>query len=229
MPPEVPIEDINPAEYRIRTAGGHLHLGSNEANLKKWMKDNIVKTIKMFDYLVGNTCVLLDRDEGQIERRKTYGRAGEYRVQPWGLEYRTLSNFWLRCYQLMSFVMGLSREAFCLVKQGHEERFFKAVDMEDIVLAINTNNFELAMNNFMKLVPIIQEIVPKSENQFPINGDFMDDFLWFVDKGIDFFFTVPIMTHWLNLREGHGIGWENFIIYQIRPMRIGRTKETIYQ
>jgi hypothetical protein len=101
--------------------------------------------------------------------------------------------------------------------------------MEDIVLAINTNNFELAMHNFMKLQPVIREIVPKSKNQFPINGDFMDDFLWFVDKGIDYFFTVPIMTHWLNLREGHGIGWENFIIYQIRPMRIGRTKETIYQ
>lgn len=230
MPPEVPIEDINPAEYRIRTAGGHLHLGSNDRNLTKWMKDNIVRTIKMCDYIVGNTCVLLDRDEGQTERRKTYGRAGEYRIQDWGLEYRTLSNFWLRSYQLMSFVMGLARETLCLTKQGHDERFFKAVDMNDIVLAINTNDFDLAMHNFQKFVPLFKEIVPASENQFPINGNDMDDFLWVVDKGIEAIFTVPIMKHWVNLREGHGIGWENFLHYEIKPQRLGKKViERIYQ
>lgn len=222
MPPEIPIEDINPAEYRIRSAGGHVHIGSIDKILIKWIQDNIVKTIKMFDYIVGNTCVLLDRDKGQIERRKTYGRAGEYRIQPWGLEYRTLSNFWLRSYQLMSFVLGLARETLCLTKQGHEDRFFKVVDMNNIVKAINTNDFDLAMKNFQTFIPLFQEIVPNSEGQFPINGGDIDDFLYVVEKGIDVLFPIPIMEHWLSLREGHGIGWENFLHYQIKQMRTGK-------
>jgi hypothetical protein len=221
LPPEIPIEDINPNEYRIRTAGGHIHIGAKDVTIHALLHGNIVKTIKMMDYLVGNTCVLLDRDISQIERRKTYGRAGEYRKQPWGLEYRTLSNFWLKSYQLMSFVLGLARETVSIVKQEHEEKFFKAVSVQDIILAINTNDFDLALYNFKQFIPIITELVPDSQEQFPLNGKDMDDFLWFVDKGIDYFFTTEPMKHWLNLKEGHGIGWENFIQYQVRPERTG--------
>jgi hypothetical protein len=69
--------------------------------------------------LVGNTCVLLDRDPRAAERRQIYGRAGEYRLPDHGLEYRTLSNFWLRAYPLFSLVMGLSRLAVSVVYSSY--------------------------------------------------------------------------------------------------------------
>ena len=100
-------------DFRTRSAGGHIHLGVHHnlgvdlLKLPKWDE----RLVALLDILVGNTCVLIDRDPMAAERRKTYGRAGEYRLPTFGLEYRVLSNFWLRAYPLMSFVTGMSRLA----------------------------------------------------------------------------------------------------------------------
>lgn len=112
--------------FRQRSAGGHIHLGFPHDGLFSMCQsghrdrpatNNLnpqdrLELIPILDILVGNTCVLLDRDPSAAERRKNYGRAGEYRLPKHGLEYRTLSNFWLRSYPLMSFVTGLARMAF---------------------------------------------------------------------------------------------------------------------
>ncbi len=96
---------VNAATYMKRAAGGHIHIGGLGAEI---MKDRS-RLVPILDILLGNTCVMIDRDPGAAERRLHYGRAGEYREPVHGLEYRTLSNFWLRSYQLMSFVTGVAR------------------------------------------------------------------------------------------------------------------------
>jgi hypothetical protein len=98
--------NIDAAKVTSRSAGGHIHLG-----LDNHIKSHAAAIVDLLDILVGNTCVLIDRDPNAPERRKLYGRAGEYRLPAHGLEYRTLSNFWLRHYVLMSFVMGAARYA----------------------------------------------------------------------------------------------------------------------
>jgi hypothetical protein len=97
---------VTKANENLRSAGGHIHLG-----LHKPLMEHRERLPFLMDVIVGNTCVLIDRNPLAAERRTLYGRAGEYRIQPHGLEYRTLSNFWLRSYQLMSLVMGLSKLA----------------------------------------------------------------------------------------------------------------------
>lgn len=104
---------VDPQEYRIRAAGGHLHFDLQNGEHQSLMKDR-TSFVPVLDVLVGNTCVLLDRHPLIAERRKVYGRAGEYRLPKHGLEYRTLSNFWLTNYRLMSFVFGMSRLAYNL-------------------------------------------------------------------------------------------------------------------
>jgi hypothetical protein len=71
-----------PHEY-MRSAGGHIHVET-----KKKPQD----VVKMMDMYLSVPAVLMDRG---IERKKLYGAAGAYRPKPYGVEYRSLSNFWI--------------------------------------------------------------------------------------------------------------------------------------
>jgi len=75
------------ADLTFRTAGGHVHIGLEDKD--PW---NILRTIRNMDKFVGVWSVLVDEDN---KRRKLYGKAGAFRPQPHGCEYRTLSNFWI--------------------------------------------------------------------------------------------------------------------------------------
>ena len=61
------------------------------------------------DLFLGCPSIILDKDN---KRRELYGKAGAYRNKPYGVEYRTLSNFWLTSSKLMQWVY--KRTAFAL-------------------------------------------------------------------------------------------------------------------
>lgn len=221
--------NVDPAEYLYRCAGGHIHLGIADADygqktkvtLNKILKERHEKLVKLMDIIVGNTCVLLDRDPGNVERRKVYGRAGEYRTPPHGVEYRTLSNFWLRGYPLMSFVMGLARFAVNIMANGdkHYNAVVKLVNSDDIRKAINENDFELAYKNFLKIEKVILEMAGSDNGgyaQFPLNKGNIDEFKYVVKVGIDEFFKKEdAMKHWTI---GRTYGWERWLEYIIKPI-----------
>lgn len=71
----------------LRSAGGHIHIGS------QLVTKNREAVVKAMDYLVGLPSVLREPD---TKRRELYGKAGSYRPKPYGLEYRTPSNFWIK-------------------------------------------------------------------------------------------------------------------------------------
>ena len=77
----------------LRTAGGHIHIGYDDHNTDRNL--DIVQTL---DVLLGVPSVLMD---GDTRRRSMYGKPGAYRPKPYGVEYRVLSNFWLRSEELM--------------------------------------------------------------------------------------------------------------------------------
>lgn len=82
----------NPA---LRSAGGHIHIGLQMSRMDKIMVG------RLLDATVGLWSVCIDDD---VHRRQLYGKAGAIRFKPYGLEYRTLSNFWLRGRDLMEAV-----------------------------------------------------------------------------------------------------------------------------
>lgn len=188
---------IDPTTHRYRSAGGHLHIGNGGSPFIRKVLNDATRVIQMMDILVGNTCVLIDRDPGNIERRKVYGRAGEFRIPPHGVEYRTLSNFWLRSYQLMSLVMGLARHAVIIVANDMDGKFVEKVNMEDIAKAINTNDFALALRNFKRILPLLMEITPITED-YPINPGNINHFKYFVKKGLDHWFKEDPLEHWCD-------------------------------
>jgi hypothetical protein len=239
---------VDPKKYLKRSAGGHSHLGNAYINYitdKRYSEngeyDEYIKAAKrieqalkkspdimvsVLDIIVGNTCVLLDRAEGNKERRENYGRAGEYRLKPYGIEYRSLSNFWLRSYQLMSFVTGLCRFAVHLVSESTPENdyikaLFDAVSREDIVKAINENDEKLAMANFKKIAHIFMEATDEFSGSdfYPIRKATIEQFYHFVlriqQKGLPYWFPDEPVDHWCGYYDTRG-GWEHFCNHAIR-------------
>lgn len=70
----------------VRGAGGHIHIGYD----KTAIPENVL--VRLLDLCV---CLPFLRYDHQGERRKWWGLPGIHRPKPYGVEYRTLSNFWL--------------------------------------------------------------------------------------------------------------------------------------
>ena len=72
---------------KARAAGGHIHIGCAINDLPAQLLHKLVKTL---DLTV--TLPMVCREDEK--RRELYGKAGAFRVKPYGLEYRTPSNAW---------------------------------------------------------------------------------------------------------------------------------------
>lgn len=99
-------ENDKPSAYtNLRTAGGHVHVGfavdpdDNEARFA---------VVQLMDVYLGIPSVLMD---GDTERRSMYGQAGACRLKPYGVEYRTLSNFWLKSDEYIEWVYNQTKRA----------------------------------------------------------------------------------------------------------------------
>lgn len=99
------------ANRNLRSAGGHVHFGSKEIGLDPWQVGRAA------DLFLGVPSVEMDPD---TQRRELYGKAGAVRIKPYGVEYRTLSNFWLKSEDLMKWVWEQSQRAVEFVRSGNE-------------------------------------------------------------------------------------------------------------
>lgn len=87
-----------PAIPTMRCAGGHIHVGwTDNAELDDPQHImNCRDLVKQLDWYIGGWSIKQDPDP---IRRSLYGNAGACRYKPYGVEYRTLSNFWLKSHQ----------------------------------------------------------------------------------------------------------------------------------
>lgn len=167
--------------------------------------------VPVLDIILGNTCVMIDRNPANAERRKNYGKAGEYRLPTYGLEYRTLSNFWLRGRPLFSLVFGLARQAVNMVvydnQTGHVEHLMSLVDMADITKAINENDMDLAVKNWNKIEKFMLDITDdkNSYGHYPITNYTIKGFHKLIDNGIDHYFKQDPLDAWLRPNEKAGL------------------------
>lgn len=220
------------SKYYSRSAGGHIHIGHSGNLTAQKVLASPDLTVPILDIIVGNICVLIDRDPGNIERRKNYGRAGEYRLPKHGLEYRTLSNFWLRSYQTMSFVLALVRFAVCVAASEEASSGLLAlVDIEKITRAINENDAVLAKENFDSIKDYLASISTDYpvENKFPLQSEHMEHFEYFASKGLDHWFKEDIMEHWVKHQYRVSNGWEQFatnVVAKQMPSRIVKLAAT---
>jgi len=101
----------------MRTAAGHVHIGwtsgedpSNPDHLAR-----CEAVVKQMDFYLGLPSLLYDAD---TRRRGMYGCGGAYRPKPYGVEYRTLSNAWLKSHALIAWVFRATKAGVLSIMEG---------------------------------------------------------------------------------------------------------------
>lgn len=117
----------------LRSAGGHIHVGSNLA-----IADPI-NTIRAMDLFLGVPSTQLDT--GTL-RRELYGKAGAFRFKNYGVEYRTLSNFWIFSDNLIQWAYQGTRRALDFIHSGKEIPEEHGNLIQDCINNNNNNAYE---------------------------------------------------------------------------------------
>lgn len=118
----------------IRSCGGHIHLGFKPKDLEE-----VKQVVKCMDLFLGIPSVIMDQGE---ERKKLYGKAGCFRLTTYGLEYRTLSNFWIFSPKHIRWAFQQSDRA----QKQAKKMIFDEKLADRIINTINKNNRSEAHN-----------------------------------------------------------------------------------
>lgn len=102
----------------FRTGAGHVHLGWCDIKDPYIVEHfrSCARVVKELDFFLGLASFDWDTDG---ERRQLYGKAGAFRPKLYGVEYRVLSNAWIRSPDLVGRVYALTTKAFAS-SGGHE-------------------------------------------------------------------------------------------------------------
>lgn len=148
--------NVNPpakAEDRVRCAGGHLHLGWTEdadQTDPDYFKASI-DLVRQLDWYLGAWSVLQDDD---VVRRSMYGKAGSMRFKPYGVEYRTLSNFWLSKSSYLLQVWNRMCQAIEKMGEMHYPTQYATFN-KSLITAINkSSKTELVMTHNAFSTPV---------------------------------------------------------------------------
>lgn len=101
----------------LRTSGGHVHVSFMVDNRIPTMPHDLEymeSVVMALDLTLGIPFSLL---EPANERKQLYGKAGAFRMKPYGIEYRVLSNYWISSPVLTGFVHQQVMKAFDLMNR----------------------------------------------------------------------------------------------------------------
>jgi hypothetical protein len=119
----------------LRSCGGHIHVGYD----RKTLGCSPLQLVKAMDLFLGVPSVVMDTGE---LRKQLYGKAGAFRLKPYGVEYRTLSNFWIFNEKLIEWVWNntgkaLNAAGLQLVDFDQEQEAIRtAIDRNDKLAAM---------------------------------------------------------------------------------------------
>lgn len=129
---------------KLRSAGFHIHIGYDGFNTV-----TSCHLVKMLDVFLGIPSILVDTD---TKRRSLYGKAGNFRLQPWGVEYRVLSSFMMSNESLINSVFDNTFKAIML----YNEIGLLEVDYNLVQHIINDNDKTEAKKFIKKYsIPVI--------------------------------------------------------------------------
>lgn len=100
----------------MRSCGGHVHIG-----LPKFTEYEVIELVKLVDMHIGVPGLIVDTDD---RRRLLYGKAGAMRFKPYGVEWRTGSNFWIQTEERVAWVYEQVNKALIALESG-----FRAPDI----------------------------------------------------------------------------------------------------
>ena len=131
-------------DKQFRSCGGHIHVG--HAMLKD--QANRITMIKLMDAIHGLVSTILDSGASSVERRKLYGKAGCFRPTEYGVEYRTLSNYWCKAPELTKLMYRCTRDAISMLAKGKAGIILDSIDLKELEKTINTGDRGAALEMF---------------------------------------------------------------------------------
>lgn len=105
------------ANTLLRTAAGHVHIGWCEG-VDPYDPGHMRMCsafVKQLDYYLGLPSLLVDPD---TTRRSLYGKPGSFRPKSYGVEYRVLSNFWIKSDAAIDWVYDAVLSGFYRMLDG---------------------------------------------------------------------------------------------------------------
>jgi hypothetical protein len=102
------------------------------------------EAVKLLDLMVGCPSVIFDRDETNKARRKLYGKCGEFRPTPYGLEWRVLGNYGLRSPKLVELIFDLVEHTLSTIEDNLHGRIIDGADWNLVKSAVDNSNRKLA-------------------------------------------------------------------------------------
>lgn len=173
---------VDPRTVRYRSTGYHVHLGLAKPNYYAHFDDKKlteaatllhttsgrVRLVRMCDMIVGLPAVLLERDTDAVNIRRNvlgYGRAGEFREQPHGFEYRTLGP-WPMMHPIWGWWANSAvRDALQLVLAGVDEELIKKIPGREISDTINTNDMAKALRLWTVVKRTLKDLVSNGRTE----------------------------------------------------------------
>lgn len=146
--PNEPIQGFD--KLQMRFAGGHIMLSVETGSMysKVRTQHDVLRLVKLMDRIVGIPSVIMANGAAEKYRRMFYGRPGCYR---WSMgryvEYRSLSNFWLKSPTYTWVVYGLAEMAATAFCNGWDSLYdISDADVHDIMLHCDVDRakYELA-------------------------------------------------------------------------------------
>lgn len=108
----------------LRSCGGHIHVG-NKLVAKTDINRRLM--VKIMDCLHGVISGVLDDNQGSKKRRELYGKPGCFRATEYGIEYRTLSNYWLKNTSTIKLMYSLTDDAIFILRTSTFNQLLKGL------------------------------------------------------------------------------------------------------
>ncbi|MEA3296183.1 MAG: hypothetical protein U9Q27_03545 [Patescibacteria group bacterium] len=123
----------------FRSCGAHIHVGHQKGDKNEFLLnfDGKIQMVRTMDAIHGVIATVLDNSKSAIDRRQLYGKAGAHRPKEYGVEYRVLSNFWLKSPELVMLIYNLTKDTVKLVRNDKNKELINKIGKNQIQNIIN--------------------------------------------------------------------------------------------
>ena len=127
------------ADATLRSAGGHIHIG----DIGELEVDDMCTIVKLMDLYAGVPSAVMDNG---ILRKELYGKRGAFRAKAYGLESRTLSNFWVFDAKLVDWAWKVTS----LAVDAWRNKTINPDEDDSIILAAVDHNDQAAAHHLIQ-------------------------------------------------------------------------------
>lgn len=124
------------AQAPFRTGAGHIHIGWTNGKSADDIRhrETCIELVKTLDICLGARFNHYDNDQ---RRRALYGSFGSFRYKPYGLEYRVLSNAWLKDEKIMGWVYRQVMRVLNRAKDGVTLNSYDLLSSQDTKMVLD--------------------------------------------------------------------------------------------